>query len=129
MARPKRQEEWIPVTARVSTDSARRLRVSAARRGIPPGQVLDELIQAGLPPDPITKSFTHPSRPRRVLDSWTTERLALEMEHLGLSQAGLSRELGISQKAVNAWFLRGQIPPLRQADLHRTLARLRTERR
>lgn len=129
MARPKRQEDWIPITARVSTDSARRLRVNAARRGIPPGQVLDEIIQASLPPDPIPMPPGKVPRLRKTPEPWTVDGLATEMEKLGLSQAALSRELKLSQKAVNAWFLRGQIPPLRQAELHRVMSRLKAERR
>jgi len=91
--------------------------------------VLDEIIQASLPPDPVS---AHPGKVPRIRKSpepWTIEGLAAEMESLGLSQAALSRELDLSQKAVNAWFLRGQIPPLRQAMIHRVMSRLKADRR
>ena len=51
MPKPKREEPWVAITARLSPDSVRRLRVAGARAGIPTGQVLDRLIQEGLPPD------------------------------------------------------------------------------
>lgn len=122
----KRQEEWIPITARVSVDSARRLRVTAARRGVPSGQVLDELIQASLEPDvaPIPKPPQKAGR-AQVPDPWTVERLTRTLDDLGSSQAALARLLDLSQKAVNAWILNGRIPPQRQAGIHRAMDTLR----
>lgn len=126
MARTKRQEEWIPITARVSVDSARRLRVSAARRGVPSGQVLDELIQAGLEPD-IAPSRKAPasSAPDRNPNPWTVEDVVRTLADLGLSQSAFARVLGLSQKAVNNWILNGKIPPQRQAGIHRAMDKLR----
>jgi len=126
VARMKRQEEWIPITARVSVDSARRLRVTAARRGVPSGQVLDELIQTGLAPDvaPIPKPLQKSGR-AQALDPWTVERLTRTLEDLGSSQAALARLLDLSQKAVNNWILNGRIPPQRQASIHRAMDTLR----
>lgn len=51
MPKQKRDQPWVPMTAHLSPDSLRRLRVAAARAGLPTGQILDRLIQEGLPPD------------------------------------------------------------------------------
>lgn len=130
MARMKRQEEWIPITARVSVDSARRLRVTAARRGVPSGQVLDELIQAGLEPDvtPIPKPPSKTAK-TKAHDLWTVDRLTRTLEDLGSSQASFARLLGLSQKAVNNWILNGRIPPQRQASIHQAMDTLQKKPR
>lgn len=122
VAQRKQEEKWVPITARVSPDSAVRLRVNAARRGIPFGRVLDELIQAGLQPE---KPLRGPGRTPRATAPWTIDRLARALEDLGINQAAFSRELKLSQKAINNWFLRGEIPPGRQMDIEHAVAALR----
>lgn len=125
MARRKRQEDWIPITARVSVDSARRLRVTAARKGIPAGQVLDELIQAALEPDgPHTSGGKRPSPQTQSADSWTSEKLGRALRELEMSQSEFARQLGVAQKTVNTWILSGKIPSARQPELDRLMERL-----
>jgi hypothetical protein len=122
----KRQEDWIPITARVSVDSARRLRVTAARKGIPAGQVLDELIQAGLEPDgpPPRRAKATPIATTNLV-SWTSKRLAHALAELDLSQAAFARHLGVAQKTVNNWILSGRIPIVRHADIDRLVDKVR----
>jgi len=110
MGRGPRKDEWEAITARISPDSARRLRIAAARRGVTTGVVLDEVIQATLPADrqpafrPVNTSGA---------DNRTIHFLKREMVRLGLSQSALSRLLGITQKAVNLWFQKGNVPEVR----------------
>lgn len=122
MARPRRESEWAPITARLSVDAARRLRVAAARRGTTQGQILDELILAALPPaDPLPP-------PRFVSEpaGMTIETLRKDMERVGLNQSDLARALDITPKAVSEWFQRGKVPPQRWPDLRRLLAKHRS---
>lgn len=125
VARPKLKEDWIPITARISADSARRLRVFAARKGIPTGRILDQLVQECIPPD------QGPSQSLRVLrtspgkQELTIAALTSELEDLGLSQSQLAKLLGLSQTSVNGWFRRGNIPPQRRSEVRRALVTYR----
>jgi hypothetical protein len=107
-------------------DSARRLRVTAARRGVPSGQVLDELIQARLEPDIPSSERPHretgPGQPPRP---WTTKLLVRMLADLDLTQSAFARELGLTQKAVNNWIHNGRIPIGRQADIDQAVNKLR----
>lgn len=122
MAQKKKEDQWVPITARISPDSAVRIRVNAARRGIPFGRVLDELIQAGLQPE---KPLRGPGLVPKTTVPWTVERLGKAIKDLGITQAAFARELKLSQKAVNNWFLKGEIPPRRQMEIERAIAALR----
>ena len=117
MARPRRESDWAPITARLSVDAARRLRVAAARRGTTQGKILDELILRALPPaDPL------PSPPPMTsLSGLTIEALRRGMERQGFNQSDVARALGITPKAVSEWFERGQVPPQRWPALRRLL--------
>lgn len=119
MARPKRESDWSPITARLSVDSGRRLRVAAARAGTTPGVILDRLIQAGLPPaDPLPASAGTGTQPEPVTVEW----LQAGMERLGLSQAALARAAKVNPKSVNDWFARGRVPVARWPVLRRLLS-------
>ena len=119
MARPRRESEWAPITARLSVDAARRLRVAAARRGTTSGKILDELILAGLPPaDPLP-----PPRPTHPPAAMTIETLHQGMGRLGLTQSDVARALAITPKAVSEWFERGKVPAQRWGDLRHLLAK------
>lgn len=119
MARPRRESEWAPITARLLVDAARRLRVAAARRGTTQGQILDELILGGLPPaDPLP-----PPHPVPAPAGMTIETLRRGMERLGLNQSDVARALEISPKAVSEWFERGKVPTQRWRDLRHLLAK------
>jgi DNA-binding transcriptional regulator YiaG len=37
------------------------------------------------------------------MDVWTAERIAALREELGLTQAGMARELGVRQQTVSEW--------------------------
>jgi hypothetical protein len=55
------QEEKERVQHFVSRDSARRLRVGAAARGVTQADLLDELLRTCLPPVPKTSETTLPT--------------------------------------------------------------------
>ena len=111
------------VTLRLAV-AACRLRVAAARRGTTQGRILDELILANLPPaDPLP---TPDVRRAGQTEPFTPETLKQEMARYGVSQAALAAALGLNQKSVNEWFLRGRIPQQRQAEIRRALADYRT---
>ena len=120
MARPRRESEWAPITARLSVDAARRLRVAAARRGTTQGKILDELILGSLPPaDPLPMPPTSmPGNPTAM----TIDELRQGMDHRGLNQSKLAERLSITPKAVSEWFERGTIPPQRIPALRRILS-------
>jgi len=119
MVRPKREGEWAPITARLSVDAARRLRVAAARRGTTQGRILDELILAALPPaDPLPIMDS-----AKRSDALTIELLKSEMQRLSLSQSALARGLDVTSKSVSEWFERGRIPEQRQDAIRRELAK------
>lgn len=119
MARPRRDTEWAPLTARLSLDAARRLRVAAARMDLTQGQVLDQLILGHLPPAtplprPTVKALV-PSDSDPVTIAW----LRRQLERTGTTQAELARKLGITPKSVNEWFERGRVPVQRWPPLRR----------
>ncbi len=119
MARPRRESEWAPITARLSVDAARRLRVAAAIRGTTQGRILDELILRELPPAeplPIHRSTAG-------LKEITIELLRKEMDRVGMNQSELARSIGISPKAVSEWFERDRVPDQRWSELRRILSR------
>ena len=119
MARPRRESEWAPITARLSVDAARRLRVAAARRGTTQGKILDELILGGLPPaDPLL-----PPHSVHAPMGMTIDILRQGMERLGLNQSDVARTLEITPKAVSEWFERGKVPAQRWRDLRHLLAK------
>lgn len=123
MARPKRSGDWVPVTARVDAETARRLRVAAAKRGTTMGRIMDELVLAHLPPieDPTPTRAKTPSRPA----TYTIERLKADMDRLGINQSALGRALGVTARAISEWFERGQVPAQRQQAIAKALAELR----
>ncbi|MBS0174483.1 MAG: helix-turn-helix transcriptional regulator [Nitrospira sp.] len=123
MARPKRDGDWVPLTARVDAESARRLRVAAATRGTTAGRILDELILGNLPAVAGGRPVARESRPPRVAAS--IERLRTEMDRLGLSQSDLARGLGISPRAVSGWFQLGAVPAQRHQAIAAFLANQR----
>lgn len=124
MVRPRRDGDWVPITARLDPDAARRLRVAAARRGTTQGRLLDELILAHLPPaDPLPSPAPRPKVESSVL---TAEGLRREMARLGLTQAFIAARLMITQKAVSEWFERGRIPAQRVEAVEKILASART---
>lgn len=110
--RPKRGDDWVPLTVRLEPDAARRLRVAAARRGITQGRLLDEILLATLPPaDPL------PAPVRQRLEGepppLTAAILRREMARLGITQAALAIHLGITQKSISEWFEKNRIPAQR----------------
>lgn len=122
-----KENERVPITVRISADSAVRLRVHAARRGITTGRALDEILQATLPAE-------HPSRgpaaPTKPATSWTAPRLAKALEDLGVNQAEFARAMKLSPKAINHWLLGdGEIPAKRHGEIDKALADLRGKRR
>lgn len=125
MVRPKREGDWVPITARLDPDASRRLRVAAARRGTTQGRILDELILAYLPAaDPLPE----PTRMVRKRDDSvpiTVQALKREMASLGISQTALADSLGLNQKSVNEWFLRDRVPQQRVPAIRRALEELR----
>lgn len=125
MARPKLKEDWIPITARISADSARRLRVFAARKGIPTGRILDQLVQECIPPDQGPSQSLNVLRTPTEKQVLTIAALSSELEDLGLSQSQLAKLLGLSQTSVNGWFRRGNIPAQRRGEVRRVLAACR----
>lgn len=123
MVRPKRDGDWVPITARLDPDAARRLRVAAARRGTTQGRLLDELILAHLPPaEPLPAPAPRPKAASGVL---TAEGLRREMARLRLTQTELAKRLLITQKAVSEWFERGRIPAQRVESVEKILAAVR----
>ncbi len=127
MARPKRDECWLPLTVRLDARSASRLRIYAAIHNVPQGKVLDRLIMDHLPPvDPTPTSVSDAARPERV--SVTSEWLRGEMRRLGISQAVLADALGITQKSVSEWFMRGAVPTARHDAIRAHLASVRQAR-
>lgn len=125
MGRGPRKEEWEAITARVSPDSAKRLRIAAARRGVTTGIILDEVIQATLPADKQPEF-----RPANATgtDRHSIHYLKREMIRLGLSQGALSRLLGITQKAVNLWFQKGNVPEARWKTILESLEKVMKEK-
>ena len=125
MARPKRETEWAPITARLSLDAARRLRVAAARMDLTQGRVLDQLIMDHLPPaTPLPRpkakaTATAQAEPQPVTIEW----LRRQMERTGKTQSDLAREVGITPKSVSEWFDRGKVPVQRWPTLRRILGR------
>lgn len=122
MARPKREDEWVPVTVRMAASAALRLRVAAAKRGVNQGRILDELVLANLPP----VEGAHGPKP---LTPWTIERLQRELDVREASKPTLAKELGISLRAVNDWFARGRIPAERQEAVQKVIQSLRRTHR
>lgn len=124
VARPKRETEWAPLTARLDLDASRRLKVAAAKRGMTQGRILDELILANLPPvDPAPapkRGVAHPER-----GGVTAEWLRAEMHRLGVSQASLAEALTITQKSISEWFARGAVPTARHGGIRAHLAAVR----
>lgn len=121
MARPRRQSDWAPITARLSVDAARRLRVAAARMGTSPGKILDDLILKNLPDaDPLPKASEASSRPAGV---FTISDLEAGMRRCGMNQSDVARGLGISPKAVSEWLERQKVPAQRWDTLRRLFAR------
>ena len=123
MVRPKRGDDWVPLTVRLAPDAARRLRVAAARRGITQGRLLDEILLAHLPPaDPLPspEARRHPDG-----EPLTAEGLRREMGRLGLTQAALAEVLKIGQKSVSEWFSRGRIPLQRHETIRKILVEAR----
>lgn len=117
MARPKREDDWSPITARLSVDAGRRLRVAAARRGTTPGRILDELILAALPPaDPLPRTAV------KAADPVTIEWLKDQMAHTGRNQSDLARALSVNPKSVSDWFTHGRVPAQRWRALRRLMA-------
>lgn len=123
MGRPSRKDEWEPITARVSPDSAKRLRIAAARRGVTTGVVLDEVIQAVLPPDHPPQPIW-PVPPRASSSApikWTVSALKREMERRGIGLEELASRLSLSSRTISAWFNAGQIPDQRHSQISQVL--------
>lgn len=118
MARPKRDDEWVPVTVRMAASAALRLRVAAAKRGVNQGRILDELVLANLP-------AVEGAPGKKASAPWTIERLERELDACGANQSTLAREIGISSRAVNEWFSRGRIPAERQEAVQKAIQALR----
>lgn len=117
----------VPITVRISADSAVRLRVHAARRGITTGRALDEILQATLPAE---RSARGPAVHAKPATLWTASRLAKALEELGVNQAEFARAMNLSPKAVNHWFLRGgEIPAKRHGQIDKVVADLRRKTR
>lgn len=128
MVRPKRGDDWVPLTVRLHPDAARRLRVAAARRGITQGRLLDEILLATLPPaDPLPIPVRR--RPESEPPPLTADGLWREMARLGITQAALAAHLGINQKSVSEWGKRGAIPRQRHEAIQRFLVDARQRRR
>lgn len=126
MARPKRDGDWVPVTARLDVEAAKRLRVAAATQGTTAGRILDELILSHLP---SVTSGGRPMKPARPSGSpLTIDRLRTEMDHLQINQTDLGRAVGVTPRAVSEWFERGKVPPGRQAAVAKALAAFRTKK-
>ncbi|MBI3130465.1 MAG: hypothetical protein HYZ13_03820 [Acidobacteria bacterium] len=118
MARPKREDEWVPVTVRMAASAALRLRVAAVKQGRNQGRILDDLVMAHLPP-------VQGAPTKKAPTAWTIERLQRELDACGANQSMLARELGISSRAVNNWVGNGSIPIGRQEEIQDAIRRLR----
>jgi len=121
MGRPRRDEEWVPITARISADAGRRLRVAAARAEINQGHILQMLILKHLPAvEPFELSSISDTG-----EEITTEWLKGEMKRVGLSQSALATELGILPKSVSEWFERNRVPVRRYKEIRKAIAKAR----
>lgn len=127
MVRPKRGDDWVPLTVRLHPDAARRLRVAAARRGITQGRLLDEILLAHLPPaDPLPAPAVRPRREEPP--PLTADGLRREMTRLGITQSALAQALAINQTSVSDWIRRGAVPLKRHEAIRRFLATARLVR-
>jgi len=121
MTRPKRDGDWVPLTARLDANAGRRLRVAAAKRGTTQGRILDELIFANLPPVDLELPNRKHSGEQEISADW----LRQEMGRIGLTQAALAAAFGITPKSVSEWFERGHVPPQRIEGVRKALAAAR----
>ena len=123
MVRPRRETEWAPLTARLSVDAARRLRVASARMDLTQGQVLDYLILEHLPPATPLPRPTAQAKVTEGPEPVTVARLREGMHRTGLTQSDLARALAITPKSVNEWLERGKVPVQRWPALRQILSK------